>query len=177
MANQAYRSRVRQMLSMSVQVAEEQGEDLPKDPARRKRPVIVGRGWGTAPLGISVQVRTSRRIRHQMWRFFESPYDPAVHRGSFAGLLRYMSGRVRPSGGESSWDKFLAWDFAALLGLGPLPHGNHSRAVLTLGHYQWTDKRAAATDWMRAFLADQPAWEPRLREWVESMAGEPLSDR
>ena len=85
----------------------------------------------------------------------------SAHRRSFAGLLTYMTSRLAPIGGKYGWAEPLAWQLAALLGVGP-----HYR----FRDYFWTrHDRHHAEGWLRAFLVDEPAWEPRLRAWIEHM--------
>jgi hypothetical protein len=165
MAMQAYRSRVRQLLTQAIRT-DAGADDLPTDPARRKRPRSIGSGWGTAPMFESVQQRLGRRMYHETWHLFASEYNSRLHQRSFAGLLGYMTEQLVTRAGEYSWGNTLAAQFATLLGIGSIP-------LLGPPVFRRTPADPAAASWLSAFLDDEPAWRPRLQAWIARMASAP----
>lgn len=108
---------------------------------------------------ISVRERVERRIAGKAniaaWHFFDAPYDPAAHRDAFTGFLDSVvngSGAYARAMAEILSD---ALDPDSMESLAPY-HRNVA---------------AAHGAWLRAFFRDEPAWEPRLRAWIDRLSG------
>jgi hypothetical protein len=122
--------------------------DMPLEPIRRVK--LYSRSGSTIPLGISVQRRLHERIRRTAWNFFKTPYNPGLHKKRFIAFLAQLT-----QGKSSPTTQKIAWLFQEALNP-PEP--------LTKAEYVYRlDARHA---WLQAFLADEPAWEERLRTWI-----------
>jgi hypothetical protein len=142
------RHKVREKLIHLTDADEDDRGDFALKPVRRKK---VSKFAPVVPLGESVQARLHQRGRTLGWNLLKEPYSSEEHRERFIAMLESAT-RMK---GES------ARGFAKTIAPVLLPG---------LQSEYWSPPQLPV--WLRAFFADAPEWEPRLRAWVEEILTE-----
>lgn len=123
---------------------------------RRRLSKWTGR-WTPVPLGEWVQQHLATRRHRIAWNFFKEAYEPRRHRKRFARFLTSLTE------GRSAASRVLADVFGRLLA-GQVPMSQPGAFT----RYHRTGSNPA--HWLRAFFADEPEWEHRLRNWIRDPA-------
>lgn len=106
----------------------------------------------TAPrLEEIVEYRLERRAQRTLLSFFKHPYDSARDREHFAHFLESIVES------QSVAVHKIAHELEMLL---------NAPQMIAIGGYQRMSRRSA---WLDSFLADEPAWEERLRAWIAKL--------
>lgn len=163
LANQIYRSRVRRNIFRALwQYRPETAEDLDVPPVRRRK-----YRRGAVPLGTWVEQQLARRISSIGRKFFARPYCSEDHRSRFVAFLTQLTQEEGPHTRE------LARSFDAILRTPRRMSGWNKLALAFRQAYTQFLSRQPRT-WLEAFFQDEPAWEGRLRAWIDSqLASEP----
>lgn len=128
------------------------GEDTVADgPAPVRKPEIRYNSI-SYPLVEALEGRRSRDVNAIAFNYFKDPYSSEDHREPFA---RFLADVVAGGTGDS---QALASLFRETL---ELPESINCAA----GRQH---QRSLRSGWMHKFFADEPDWETRLREWIES---------
>jgi hypothetical protein len=138
--------------------------DVPLRPVRRD---MVRKWPGTAvPLAHRIEQRRYSRLWRTAWNFFKVPYDSTIHRAPFIGFLQGLVGgrteEAKKLGGllaellESTAESRSQFDFLRYHSL-----GMEGRSLRYITYWR--------SDWLRAFFADEPEWEERLRAWLDDL--------
>jgi hypothetical protein len=157
-ANQAYRHRVRQMLGAYRGTPEEEHDHSAGERVRSVRRRSK-RKWGALPLGQAIRQSQRRRVYGAARRYFGRPYVAARDRQRFSAFLAALTA------GASARQRGMARRFADLLDASRDAHPDMTRYLRGTMPSQYPL-------WLRAFLRDEPAWEPRLRAWIARVLGE-----
>jgi len=116
------------------------------------------RKWGSPTLGDLVEWHRERQVVRTAWNFFKDGYDPVRHREPFAAFLAsVVQGRTATS------DELARLLAGALRP--PPPAGVQRPDGIRYNPPSWDDPHHRA--WLAAFLADEPAWRPRLERWID----------
>jgi hypothetical protein len=161
--NQQYRKLLDRSLRDQLTRADLEPEDLaPETPRRRKTARFLG---GNVPLGESVRQALRHRAYRVGWNLTKRAYDPARHRER---AVAFMEGLTA---GRTSRLREVALYWQAALEAPPDVQWPWM-GVVSVWHpgKRYHPGRAC---WLQGFLADQPEWEPRLREWVAAVLALP----
>jgi hypothetical protein len=144
----AERRKVRQLLrQVTPEQQAEERDYTPLKPVRRRRI----KKWGVTALGTRVRERLQARVNWTAWNFFKSPYNSKRHREKFVKFLETLiEGRTEKS-------QALAHLFDDIMAP-PRPHPPFGKI--------YADRRR---EWLQAFFKDEPAWEGRLRTWIQDI--------
>jgi hypothetical protein len=153
-ASRQYRRGVRQSLVHELRTLPAEAlDDIAASSIRREEV----RKWGpNIPLGQRVPDRLSLRVVRTASNFFNRPYVAERDHARFVALLASLSAR------RTSWSREQARAFNMLL---DPPEYDTPVSHHLLG------RREQRQEWLRAFFADEPAWEQRIRAWVRSQLG------
>jgi hypothetical protein len=146
MLSQQYRRRVRSVLN-----AERSADE---SVLARTMPVRRGELWkigGPRPLGEAIAVRWSSRAKLVLMSFFRDPYQTELHHDRFVTWLSSLPQR------RTWYRRALTTWFEHLLGPERSDWERNYDPIVREGR-----------PWLRAFFADEPEWEPRLRAWIAS---------
>ena len=155
-AHRAYRRQVHQLLAQveaPTAPSDDRAGDVQAEAVRRKqvRKWSVGKGYGGAsPLRDWVDRQWEQRVTTTAHNFFKRSYDEDLHGERFAAFLAILIE------GKSSYSRRLAVIFNEALS-DPLSH--HDDVPENWRH-------PFRHQWMAAFFARHPEWEPRLRGWI-----------
>lgn len=157
-AEQAFRRTQRQALEGIPHRVEEEHLDEAQDRfiAVHRQPV---RNWGASPLGEVVRVGLEQRFGRTCWNLFKEKYRSEQHRSQFVAYLGALtSSRRRTYASQQLARVFATWTY---------PEALERDRVSPTESPPWTP--AFPDEWLRAFFHDEPAWEPRLRAWIDAM--------
>jgi hypothetical protein len=145
-ASRKYRHRVRQVLAQE-RIANEP-EIKSQVPVKR---VPIRRLSRPMSLRELIAVRRDNQVWRAVWHFVHEPYESEKHRLRFAAFLASLPDQSTP----------YAQAAARLFGLLTEPPANN---------WRWESRTVTREGprWLRAFFADEPEWEPRLRAWIAS---------
>jgi hypothetical protein len=153
-SQRAFRRRVQQLLAQvhAVPTDEDDASGAIQAEAFRRKQV---RKWGVITLRERVEAAYEQRICTTAWNFFKKPYRREEHRERFAAFLETITASITP---------YLR-DVACFLG--DVLDGTDALATGRHVYQPLPSQRA----WLHAFLADEPAWESRMRTWIERATG------
>jgi hypothetical protein len=167
------RRQVNQSLTQVTQsYQEEQGDDILLKPIQRN----FVESWGDpVPLGIWVKDRQFRRIYRTAWNFFKVPYTSNLHRDSFKAFLQIVTK------GRTIYSGRLAQLFSELLSSSAKQGRSEFDGIYSyqdkISKQEYQSKTHWKSDWLRAFLKDEPEWEERLRAWIAEFENERERER
>lgn len=147
-SHRAYRRHVNQLLDRLPETYNDEDDergDIRAEGVQR----TIARKYGVITLREYVMRTHERRVRTTAWNFFKAPYDAPTHRLRFTAFLSEMTESDTP------YLREVAIFFGDML---------DGVAVGYCGRPLPPSPRYA--DWIRAFLGDEPGWEPRLRAWI-----------
>jgi hypothetical protein len=158
-ASRAYRHRVHQLLGEHkgtlLQESDAAGGERVKAVHRREV-----RRWGTMTLRERVHFRQWRRASGTARKYFSYPYSAERDRQRFTMFLASLTTGATPALRD------VALFFADLLDAAQHASPDVSAYMPGYNSHQ-------RPSWLRAFLRDEPEWEPRLRAWIiRVMAGD-----
>ncbi|HEV2238105.1 MAG TPA: hypothetical protein VGR57_15700 [Ktedonobacterales bacterium] len=156
--NQAYRHRVRQLLGEYRGVPVEERDDSAGARVRSVRRRSK-RKWGAVPLRAAIQQRQRRQVYGAARQYFGHPYIAARDHQRFSAYLAALTA------GATARQPGLARRFADLLDAARQANPDMTR-------YRTGTMPSQYPAWLRAFLRDEPAWEPRLRAWIARVLGD-----
>jgi hypothetical protein len=148
---------VRQLLGEYRGAAEEERDDSAGARVRSVRRRIK-RKWGAVPLREAIRQRQRRQVYGAARQYFGRPYVAARDRQRFSAYLAALTA------GATARQRGLARRFADLLDA-----ARHATPDMTC--YRAGTMPSQYPAWLRAFLRDEPAWEPRLRAWIARVLG------
>jgi len=144
--NQVYRRKVRQALIISpgetpdAQVLQSEAQTI------RRKPILR---WGAVSLQERVAIKLRIRRSRLGWDFFTRPYSTARDREHFVAFLTALTA------GKSNESAKYALVVSEWIDPSSEPQS------------PWL-KVAEKRQWLRAFFRDEPEWEARLRNWIDS---------
>jgi len=147
-SHRAYRRRVNQLLGRLPEThndEDDRREDSTAESVRR----TIARKDGVITLREYVIRTHERRVRTTAWNFFKTPYDASTHRPRFAAFLSEITK------GDTPYLREVATFFGDMLD--GVAVGYSGRPLPPSPRH---------VDWVKAFLRDEPDWEPRLRAWI-----------
>jgi hypothetical protein len=147
-ASQKERRQVRRLLDDLVP---DQGAkarmDMPLRPVRRNR---VRKWTGSAlALGEHIPHRHFMRVYRTAWNFFKTPYDSTRNKARFITFVAQITQEKTPHMAK------VAAMFEELL---------HPPACMS--DAQYSSRLDRRSQWLQAFVADEPAWGARLQAWI-----------
>jgi hypothetical protein len=161
-ARRAFRRKVRQLNATLEAHREDNFPDGAEPEAIRRRQV---QKWGAPPMGEVIPRRIENRLLRTGWNFFKSTYNEASDRERFSAFLAsVVIGRTQQSERLASLFR-QALDSESPRMPGLLPAG------LDPSIRMWPPQWSRWHDWLQAFFKDEPEWEQRIREWVNSFDG------
>jgi hypothetical protein len=147
-ASQKERRQVRRLISDLTPAQNAEARlDMPLRPVRRDQV----RKWSRSalPLGEHISHRQYMRVYRTAWNFFKTPYDPTRHKVQFIAFLAQIIQE------KTTHTSKIAAMFQELL---------HPPACLS--DPQYSSRLDRRSQWLQAFVADEPAWSARLQVWI-----------
>lgn len=151
-----HRREVRQLLEQHTPLYDSLEAKLPET-VRRAKSV-----WsGTDSLGTALNYKRRRRVNTVAFNMFKQTYSSELHRQPFAAFLHSLT-TAKPTT-KSSENPFMLevakrfWTY-----LDPTLERE-------LHQQKWLERFYV---WLEEFFNDEPAWKPRLIEWLERMTTE-----
>jgi hypothetical protein len=157
--HRSFRRKVRQ-LNTSLAIRSE--GDFPEghEPEAIRRRIV--RKWGVTPMGEVVSFRIATRLFRTAWNFYKQPYDSTHDRERFA---RFLASVIL---GRTEYSRRLASLFGqALVFKEPHFYLLQPREFDAASH-PWHVAWDRWHNWLQTFLKDEPEWEQRLRDWIDS---------
>ncbi len=109
--------------------------------------------WQVFTVRERVQNRLNRRRERQIYNYFSQPYNSEIHRHNFVAFLESVVSSDSEMARIFSW-KLQSWLYP------PVPADR--------SYLRWN---SWCYEWLQDFLCDEPDWEIRLKDWVNSQIG------
>lgn len=113
--------------------------------------------WSVQTVRERVQAQLGQRRRRQIWGHFRQPYNSETHRQNFVAFLESIVDS-NSEGSRRFESRRFAWDIRDLL----------CRPDPADPFFSWNSWHY---EWLQSFFLDEPEWESRLENWVNSMRG------